>query len=50
MNYEIIQTGSDGNCTVVENAIAVDIGVAWYRLERFFAFRLVGKRSNISFR
>lgn len=38
MNYEIIQTGSDGNCTVVENAIAVDIGVAWYRLERFFPF------------
>jgi len=35
MNYEIIQSGSDGNCTVVDNRIAIDIGVPWYRLERF---------------
>ena len=35
MNYEIIQSGSDGNCTIVNDRIAIDIGVPFYRIERF---------------
>lgn len=29
MNYEVIATGSSGNCTVLENVIAVDMGVSF---------------------
>lgn len=32
MKYKIIQSGSDGNCTIVEEAVAVDIGVPWYKI------------------
>ena len=28
MKYEILQTGSDGNCTIVDGQIAIDMGVA----------------------
>lgn len=27
MNYEIIRTGSDGNCTILGGEIAIDMGV-----------------------
>lgn len=35
MKFEIIQTGSDGNCTIVDGRIAIDIGVPWYKLEKY---------------
>lgn len=35
MKYEILQTGSDGNCTIVEDMIAIDIGVPFYKIEHF---------------
>ena len=35
MKYEIIQSGSDGNCTIVNDRIAIDIGAPWYRIEQF---------------
>lgn len=35
MKPEVIQTGSDGNCTVIDGAIAIDIGVPWYKVEPY---------------
>ena len=35
MKYEIIKSGSDGNCTIVEDCIAVDMGVPFYIIEPF---------------
>ncbi len=32
MKYEIIQSGSDGNCTIIEDHILADIGVPWYKI------------------
>lgn len=32
MKYEIIQTGSTGNCTVLENILALDMGVAFKKV------------------
>lgn len=35
MRYEIIQSGSDGNCTIVDGQIAIDMGVPFYKIEHF---------------
>lgn len=35
MNYKIINTGSDGNCTIVNNIIAIDCGVSFKRLSPY---------------
>lgn len=35
MTYEIIETGSTGNATVVEKKILIDAGVAYSKLEPF---------------
>lgn len=33
MRYEILQTGSDGNCTIINGQIAIDIGVTQTLIE-----------------
>lgn len=33
MNYNILATGSKGNCIIVENRLALDIGVSFKKLE-----------------
>lgn len=35
MRFEILQTGSDGNCTVVEDQIAIDMGVTQKIIEPY---------------
>lgn len=35
MNYKIINTGSDGNCTIVNEIIAIDMGVSYKRLNSY---------------
>ena len=37
MNYKIINSGSDGNCTIVNNAIAIDMGVSYKKLAPYLA-------------
>lgn len=32
MNYKIINSGSDGNCLIIENKIAIDMGVSYKKL------------------
>ena len=32
MNYKIINTGSDGNCTIINDIIAIDMGVSFKKL------------------
>lgn len=32
MNYKIINSGSDGNCTIINDIIAIDMGVSYKRL------------------
>lgn len=33
MNYNILQTGSSGNCVIINDCIAVDIGIPWKKLQ-----------------
>lgn len=35
MIYDIIQSGSQGNCTIVDRRIAIDIGVPYYKIEQY---------------
>ena len=35
MNYKIINSGSDGNCTIVNNVIAVDCGISYRKLKNY---------------
>lgn len=35
MTYKIINTGSDGNCTIVNDVIALDMGVSYKRLSSY---------------
>lgn len=35
MNYKIINTGSDGNCTIVNEVIAIDCGVSYKKLSPY---------------
>ena len=35
MNYKIINSGSDGNCTIVNNVIAIDCGVSYRKLKNY---------------
>ena len=35
MHYSIINTGSDGNCTIVNEIIAIDMGVSYKRLSSY---------------
>lgn len=36
MNYKIIQTGSKGNATIVENIVLIDCGVPFKKIEPYF--------------
>lgn len=35
MNYEILKSGSSGNCTIIDNKIAIDIGVPYKTIEPY---------------
>ena len=35
MNYEILKTGSKGNCIIVENVFALDIGIPYKTIEPY---------------
>jgi len=35
LKYDIINSGSDGNCTVVDGQIAIDMGIPFYKIEPF---------------
>ena len=35
MNYKIINSGSDGNCTIIESKIAIDMGVSFKKLSPY---------------
>lgn len=35
MNYEILQSGSDGNCTIVDGQIAIDMGIPFCKVEKY---------------
>lgn len=36
MNYKIIESGSSGNATIVENAILIDCGVSFKKLQPYY--------------
>lgn len=35
MNYKIINSGSDGNCTILENKVAIDMGVSYKAISSY---------------
>lgn len=35
MSYEIISTGSKGNCVIVENMIMLDVGVPYIKIKNY---------------
>lgn len=35
MTYKIINTGSDGNATVIDDRLMLDIGLPWYRIQPY---------------
>lgn len=37
MNYKIINSGSDGNCTIVNEIIAIDMGVSYKKLSPYIS-------------
>ena len=37
MNYKIINSGSDGNCVIVNDVIAIDMGVSYKKLAPYLA-------------
>ena len=36
MNYNIIATGSSGNCIIIENSIAIDMGVSFKAIKEYY--------------
>lgn len=36
MDYEIVATGSSGNCVIINNIIAIDAGVPFKALKPFY--------------
>jgi len=36
MNYKIINSGSDGNCILVNNEILLDVGVSFKKIEPYY--------------
>ena len=36
MNYEIINSGSDGNCIIINEIIAIDCGLSYRKLKNYF--------------
>lgn len=35
MEYEILNSGSDGNCTIINKIIAIDMGVSYKKLKEY---------------
>lgn len=35
MHYEILKTGSKGNCIIIENILALDMGVSYARVKNY---------------
>lgn len=35
MNYEVLATGSSGNCVIINESIAIDIGVPFKKIESY---------------
>lgn len=35
MTYDIISSGSSGNCTIINGCIMIDIGVAWNKISQY---------------
>lgn len=35
MEYEILNSGSDGNCTIINEIIAIDMGVSYKKLKEY---------------
>lgn len=35
MEYEILATGSSGNCTIINHSIAIDMGIAYKKIEPY---------------
>ena len=35
MNYEVLATGSSGNCVIINESIAIDIGVPFKKIEAY---------------
>ena len=45
MNYKIIESGSSGNATVVEDIILIDCGVSFKKLRNYYKnLKLVNNR------
>lgn len=36
MEYEILASGSDGNCTIINKIIAIDMGISYRRLKDYY--------------
>ena len=36
MNYNILASGSTGNCTIVDNFIAIDMGIPFRQLKPYY--------------
>ncbi len=36
MNYEVISSGSDGNCLIIDNTIAIDMGVPFKKIRNCY--------------
>ena len=35
MNYEVLATGSSGNCVIINESIAIDIGVPYKKIKPY---------------
>lgn len=35
MKYELIASGSDGNCLIIENKIAIDMGISYKKIRDY---------------
>lgn len=35
MDYEILATGSGGNCTIINHSIAIDMGIPYKKIEPY---------------
>lgn len=35
MNYEILATGSAGNCVIINESIAIDVGIPFKKIEPY---------------
>ena len=35
MDVEIVQTGSSGNCVILDKTICLDLGVSWKKIRKY---------------